>query len=240
MAEECHSARGWPVLAGPPGEEHRVLLSSPIILQDHPEVAQESVGAMYDATEIDEILALRTVALTEQEKREARGTDARAAAVVEQADTMPPQVWERLHGVIRELRPAAQDSQPDSQLDVQPPAAETADGESADGDELSPSAPWWDPATDRSFDPASDQVWVGETLVGAGSRVVLWPDKRRGDAQDLFLYGHAAQVEAVLRDVDGDTYLAVVQDGDPGSDLRRVQGRFLYFRPDEVTVAEET
>ncbi|MGZ4435438.1 MAG: hypothetical protein ACXVW7_17715, partial [Trebonia sp.] len=64
---ECENAGCWPVLAGPPGERN-VLLASPIILPDHPEVARESPGELYDGTEIDEILTLRTLALTDEEK----------------------------------------------------------------------------------------------------------------------------------------------------------------------------
>lgn len=71
---ECRNEHTWPVLAGGDGRAD-VVLSAPIILEDHPMVAPESVGELYDATEIDEILALRTTALTDQEKREARGTD---------------------------------------------------------------------------------------------------------------------------------------------------------------------
>ncbi|MGW2996068.1 hypothetical protein ACWDA9_31445, partial [Streptomyces sp. NPDC001193] len=99
----CANRHTWPVLAGEPGSSD-VVLSSPIILEDHPGIAPESIGAMYDATEIDEILALRTAALTDQEKREARGTDPRAAAVIDLAETMPPEVLERLHGAVRALR----------------------------------------------------------------------------------------------------------------------------------------
>ncbi|WYB33298.1 hypothetical protein V6574_33715 [Streptomyces sp. SM1P] len=93
----------WPVLAGPADRED-VVLSSPIILEDHPALADESPGPLYDATEIDEILSLRTAALTDHEKREARGTDARAAEVIDLVDTMPEAVRERLHGAIRGLR----------------------------------------------------------------------------------------------------------------------------------------
>ena len=53
------------------------MLSSPIILYDHPEVAPQSPGDLYDALEIDEILALRVMTLTDEEKAEARGTDPR-------------------------------------------------------------------------------------------------------------------------------------------------------------------
>ncbi|EFL37529.1 conserved hypothetical protein, partial [Streptomyces griseoflavus Tu4000] len=78
-AAACRNLHTWPVLAGEP-DSRDLVLSSPIILEDHPAIAPESPGALYDATEIDEILALRTAALTDEEKREARGTDDRAAA----------------------------------------------------------------------------------------------------------------------------------------------------------------
>lgn len=102
-AASCRNEHTWPVLAGAPGADD-VMLSSPIILEDHPAVAEESPGPLYDATEIDEILSLRTAALTEREKREARGTDTRAAGVIDLVDDMPEAVRERLHGAIRGLR----------------------------------------------------------------------------------------------------------------------------------------
>jgi len=73
----CVNVGTWPVLAGPP-ECRDLMLSSPVILYDHPEVAPESAGDLYDATEIDEILTLRTLALTDEERQEARATDPRA------------------------------------------------------------------------------------------------------------------------------------------------------------------
>ena len=84
-----------------------MVLSSPIILYDHPAVAPESPGDLFDSTEIDEILALRVLTLTDDEKAEARGTDPRAAAIVDRVDDMPPEVWERLHGAVRSIEPAA-------------------------------------------------------------------------------------------------------------------------------------
>ncbi|MEV0535788.1 hypothetical protein [Kitasatospora sp. NPDC050463] len=208
---ECRNEHTWPVLAGPPGRG-QVLLSSPIILEDHPLVAPESLGALYDATEIDEILALRTAALTEREKREARGTDERAGAVIDLADSMPPEVLERLHGAVRGLREITGDD---------------------------PDQPWWDPGNDPEVDPDRDRVVVDGREVGAGSRVLLRPGRRRTDAQDLFLHGRTAVVEAVLHDVDGSVHLAVTVEDDPGADLWRAQGRFRYFQPDEVTPLEE-
>ena len=77
------------------------MLSSPIILYDHPELAPESPGELYDGTEIDEILTLRTMALSDDEKAEARATDPRAAALLDRVDSMDPQVLARLHGTLR-------------------------------------------------------------------------------------------------------------------------------------------
>ncbi|MCH0539242.1 hypothetical protein I3F58_06655 [Streptomyces sp. MUM 203J] len=215
----CRNLNTWPVLAGEPGRDD-LMLSSPIILEDHPAIAPESPGALYDATEIDEILALRTAALTDEEKREARGTDARAAAVIELADTMPPEVLERLHGAVRGLQSVTGPPKPGGGI-------------------LEPETPWWDPGGDTGVDPGSDHVIVGGRAVRAGSRVVLRPRLRRTDAQDLFLDGHSALVEAVLHDVDGGVHLAVTVEDDPGADIRREQGRFLYFQPDEVETPED-
>ncbi|MFD5074192.1 hypothetical protein [Streptomyces sp. NPDC058371] len=226
----CRNLHTWPVLAGEPGRADLVL-SSPIILEDHPAIAPESPGALYDATEIDEILALRTAALTDEEKREARGTDERAAAVIDLADSMPAEVLERLHGAVRSLREM-----------TGPGSAATAPVTEGFPDEYGvqrPDTPWWDPASDAGFDPAQDRVVVDGRSLGAGSRVLLRPGLRRSDAQDLFLQGRSAKVEAVLHDVDGGVHLAVTVEGDPGADIRREQGRFLYFQPDEITPLED-
>ncbi|MFF4586273.1 hypothetical protein [Streptomyces sp. NPDC001388] len=223
-AAACRNLHTWPVLAGEPGRADLVL-SSPIILEDHPAIAPESPGALYDATEIDEILALRTAALTDEEKREARGTDERAAAVIDLADSMPAEVLERLHGAVRSLR----------EVTGSGPAAGFPDEHGV----RRPDTPWWDPAGEAGFDPERDGVVVDGRPVSRGSRVVLRPGRRHTDAQDLFLHGRTATVEAVLHDVDGVVHLAVTVEGDPGADIRREQGRFLYFQPDEISPAED-
>ena len=74
VAQACRSDGAYPVLIG---DDDLVVLSSPIILYDHPEVAPQSPGDLYDSLEIDEILALRVMTLTDGEKSEARGTDPR-------------------------------------------------------------------------------------------------------------------------------------------------------------------
>lgn len=105
-AAACENVRCYPVLAGLEGARDLVL-SAPIILYDHPRIAPESPGDFFDATEIDELLALRTRTMTDEEKREARATDPRAAAVVDRVDAMTPEVMAGLHGAVRELAPAS-------------------------------------------------------------------------------------------------------------------------------------
>jgi hypothetical protein len=102
--DACRQERLWPVLIGDTSRS-TVMLASPIILYDNPSIAEESPGDLFDGTEIDEILTLRTMTLTDEEKREARATDPRAAAIVDRVDSMPPELLERLHGAVRSLRP---------------------------------------------------------------------------------------------------------------------------------------
>jgi hypothetical protein len=212
--ESCDNIGVWPVLGGPAGDR-TLMLAAPIILYDHPELAPESPGDLYDGTEIDEILTLRTLAMSDDEKREARATDPRAAAVIDRTESLDAEAMARLHGTIREMRILG------------PPAAAPEE-----------SPPWWDPGVDASVSPSTDAVYVNGVRVARGSRVVLRPGARRADAQDMFLNGRDAVVEAVLIDVDDNVYVAVTLADDPAGDLLRSHGRFLYFAPDEVEPSE--
>ena len=209
---ECENTGGWPVLAGP-GGGRQVVLFSPIILYDHPELAPESPGELYDGTEIDEILTLRTLTLSDEEKLEARATDPRAAALIDRVEAMDAQTLERLHGTIR---PGA----------LYPGAGGTG--------HYDPAVPWWDPEADASVSPDTDSVMIGGQAVARGSLVRLRPGARRADAQDMFLAGRIAEVQAVLLDVEDQPYLAVSLTDHPDPDLSIAHGRFLYFMPDEV------
>jgi hypothetical protein len=209
------------------------MLAAPIILYDHPELAPESPGELYDGTEIDEILTLRTLALSDAEKTEARATDPRAAALIDRVESMDAQTMERLHGTIRSLRPVASaPAEPDAfGRDAFSPGSEPFAPRPAEYD---PSVPWWDPEADASVSPDTDSVLIAGQPVARGSLVRLRPGARRSDAQDMFLIGRTAEVQAVLLDVDDQPYLAVSLVDDPDQDLRIAHGRFLYFMPDEV------
>jgi hypothetical protein len=231
----CTNDGTFPVMIGDTATND-VMLSSPIILYDFPAVAPESAGDFCDSTEIDEILALRVMTLTDQEKAEARGTDPRAAAIVDRCDDMPAEIWSRLHGAVRSLRPLdpAGDTTPTAAFDV----CSTVSGpQTSNATEMGadPTVPWWDPGQDASFDPFADTMLIGGIVVGSGTHVRLKPS-RRADAHDLFYAGRMATVKGVFNDVDGDQHIAVALDDDPASDMLEWQGRFLYFHPDEIEV----
>ena len=211
----CQNTGCWPVLAGAEGSRE-VMLAAPIILPDHPQVARESPGELYDGTEIDEILTLRTLALSAEEKAAARATDPRAAALIDRVDAMDAPTMAQLHGTIRAMsahRPARAVNSPPRRRRAGPVVG-----------------PWrrrvrlaWHRLR-RGRRPPGRPRQPGDPAAGT----------RRADAQDMFLAGRAALVEAVLLDVDDTAYLAVTLADDPAADLQSAHGRFLYFAPDEV------
>jgi len=208
----CHQQRCFPVLAGPEGQRDLILIS-PIILYDHPEIAEQSEGALFDSTEIDEILTLRVMTMTDEEKAQARATDPLAAQIIDRCDSMSPEAMLNLHGVLR--NPHAVSEEP-SLIPEIPEGVE-----------------WWDPLADNAVRPEIDAVLVNGVRVTCGSHVRLRPS-RRSDAQDLFYIGKTATVTSVHEDVDGNQHIAVVVDDDPAADLHQWYGRYLYFAPDEV------
>lgn len=207
----CRQHRCFPVLAGPPGD-HTLMLASPIILYDHPEIAEQSNGALYDSTEIDEILTLRVMTMTDEEKTQARATDPLAAQIIDRCDSMSPEAMLNLHGVLRD---------PHAGLVPEVPA----------------DVDWWDPSADTAVRPETDAVLVNGVRVARGSRVRLRPS-RRADAQDLFYVDKIARVTSVHEDVDGDQHIGVVLEDDPAADMHDWYGRYLYFAPDEVEPLE--
>jgi hypothetical protein len=223
----CHSDGAYPVLIG--GDD--VVLASPIILYDHPEVAQQSPGDLYDSLEIDEILALRVMTLTDQEKSEARGTDPRAAAIIDRCDDMTAETLSQLHGQMRPVEPSSGAAVPT--VPTLPSFTVPTFGDGVDPADEPNVAPWWDPEVDASFDPWTESVWVSGVEITKGSAVRLQPS-HRADAHDIFLVGMAATVAGVFTDVDGDQHVAVTVDDDPATEELMWQGRYLFFHPDEV------
>jgi hypothetical protein len=208
----CQRHRCFAVLAGP-ADARDLMLISPIILYDHPEIAEQSGGALYDSCEIDEILTLRIMTMTDEEKAQARATDPLAAQIIDRCDAMSAESLLNLHGVLR-----------DPHADADDPGLIPEIPEGVD---------WWDPMADNAVNPGVDAVLVNGIRVSCGSRVRLRPT-RRADAQDLFYADKVARVTSVHETVDGETHVGVVIEDDPAADLHEWYGRYLYFAPDEV------
>ncbi|MFK4441159.1 hypothetical protein ABH944_001389 [Caballeronia udeis] len=216
---DCKNIGLWPVLVGS-GERHDTMLAAPIILYDYPQVAPESAGDLFDATEIDEILTLRILTMTDAEKREMAAGDERSRALLERTENLSASDLQRLHGTLRDVRmdtgwrdvseetgEAPEDTAPWAELDAMPPLA---------------------------------CVNVDGVALQVGSRVVLHPHAR-ADIFDLALRDQIATIESIERDFEDHVHVAVTIDCDPGRDfgLARMPGHRFFFAPDEIEPLRE-
>jgi hypothetical protein len=214
----AHDVRGcvqdgvFPVLVGAPGDFNCVLCS-PIILYDYPQIAPESSGNFFDGTEMDEMLALRVLTLTDKEKEEMRSSDGYARDILERTETLPRELFEKLHGAVRGLRSV-----------VAP--------ESAAVDEAGLAAEPFDPFAER---PLVGSVRVFGIEIRVGDRVRIWP-RNRADILDMAMEGKIAVIEAIEQDLENNVQFAVVLEDDPGRDLGmlRQPGHRFFFTPAEV------
>ena len=194
------------------------MLSSPIILYDYPRIAPESLGDFFDGSEIDQMLLLNVITLTDDEKAEMRASDPRARAILERSESLTPQEFMRLNGAMRDiqvLRPEFSERQPEF------PALYTE-----------PDIP---PQFAALEQPVPDHVTIGGVAVQPGSRVRLRPRPGR-DVWDVALAGKVAFVESIEQDYEERIHLAVTLEDDPGRDLgrERFMGHRFSFAPDEI------
>jgi hypothetical protein len=206
----CAQDGVFPVLAGEAGDRSR-LLCSPIILYDYPQVAPESAGDFFDGTEMDEMLALRVMTLTDEEKAEMRRGDPHARAILDRTETLPNEQLLKVHGAVRGLRRVTE-AEP-----AEPPEAI-----------IDP----WDPFAEH---PPIESVQVFGVEVHTGARVRLWPQKK-ADIIDMALEGKVAIVEAIEQDLEGNIQFAVVLEDDPGRDMGmlRQAGHRFFYSPEEI------
>ncbi len=148
LAEECENSKTWPVLAGEEGDKHTVL-SSPIILYDYPKIAPESRGDLFDGGEIDQLLTLSILSLTDEEKEEVRATDPRTREILERSESLTAEDFMSLHGTVRDLQTLR-------------------GGEQIDPFEVE--------GLER---PAPRRIVVDGVEIESGSRVRLWPKAGR-------------------------------------------------------------
>lgn len=108
-AAGCRNVGVWPVLVGDEGQAD-TMLASPIILPDYPRLAPESPGDYFDATEVDELLTLRILTLTDDEKRAMAAVDERAGALLARTEALAREQLLGLHGAVRDFRPRIEES----------------------------------------------------------------------------------------------------------------------------------
>jgi hypothetical protein len=185
---DLRSVNTYPVLASPADD---VVLGASIVLPDHPQIAPESSGSMFDGTEIEEALRLHVQVLSDGELEEIAGGDPAVREMVERARVTAPEDLLALHG----------------RLTLRDP---------------------------REGEP---EATVGEVTFRRGDMVVLHPPAS-ADLQARIVAGRRATLERILIDYDGRVHLGVTIDDDPGQELMRETGRFLYFFADEVEVVK--
>jgi hypothetical protein len=107
-AANCRNIGAYPVLAGEPGSRD-AMLCSPIILYDYPQIASESAGSLFDGTEIDEILSLRILTMTSEEKKEMRSVDNFTRQILERTEALTPDQFMKMHGTLRQAGHAGEE-----------------------------------------------------------------------------------------------------------------------------------
>lgn len=109
VVASCKNVGNFPVLMGNEGERD-MLLCSPIVLYDYPQIAPESAGDFYDATEMDEMLTLRVMTLTDGEKGEMRSGDDHVRELLQRTEQSAREQLVKTHGIIRSMRPVSEKS----------------------------------------------------------------------------------------------------------------------------------
>ena len=195
----------YPVLATPDDD---VLLGAAIILPDHPQIAPESRGDLFDGTEIEEALLLHLLVLSDDEREQIALQDPAVREMLRRAIATTPEEFAKLRGRITISDPAPA---PELRCALPRPSRRCA---------------------------ARNSIVVDGVRFRRGDHVRLRPDEGR-NAQDHLLTGRSATIERIYLDYADSVHLCVTVDDDPGQDIMRDIGRYLYFKPEEVEAAHE-
>jgi hypothetical protein len=205
------SVNTFPVLATPSDD---AIVGAAIVLPDHPQIAPESRGGLFDSTEIEEALLLHVHVLSDAERAEIEQQDPTVKEMIARAAAATPEDIMALHGRVTVSDPAPEQ--------VRPPETDE------------PPAP--PPGLE---DPRAgvEEAHVEGVRFRRGGRVVLRPGTE-ADVHSRILDGRTATIERIFIDYDGKMHLGVTVDDDPGQDLMRDTGRYLFFFAPEVEVIE--
>jgi hypothetical protein len=203
LERPCASINTFPVLATASDD---AVVGAAIVLPDHPQIAPESRGGLFDSTEIEEALLLHVHALSDAEREEIEAGDPAVREMVARAASATPEEIVALHGRVT-LRDPQTNEPP-----VEPPGlADPRAGE--------------------------DVAEVQGTTFRRGGKLVIRPGPD-ADLHARMLEGRVATIERIFTAYDGKMHLGVTIDDDPGQDLMRDTGRYLFFFANEVEVIE--
>jgi hypothetical protein len=180
----------WPVLATPDDD---AVLGAAIVLPDHPQLAPESRGNLFDNTEIEEALMLHVHALSDAEREQAAAQDPAVREMLERAMAVTPEEIVSLHGGMK-------------------------------------------PVAGADDNPGEERATVDGVTFERGATLILRPRTDR-DFYDRMLDGRTATLERIYIDYEDRVHLAVTVDDDPGQELMRETGRYLFFSANEVQTA---
>jgi hypothetical protein len=183
----CDCVNTWPVLASPRDD---TMLGAAIVLPDHPQIAPESRGNLFDNTEIEEALVLHVQVLSDEEREQIAEQDPAVREMIERVSAVTSDELLRLHGRV----------------------------------------------TLRDPSQGIPEVEVDGVTFRRGARVTIRPGLE-ADLQARMLEGRTVTVERIQVDYDGKVHLGVALD-EPGQEILRETGRFLWFFPPEVEVVE--
>ncbi len=209
LERPCASVNTFPVLATA-GDD--TMVGAAIVLPDHPQIAPESRGGLFDSTEIEEALLLHVLALSDAEREEIQAQDATVREMVARAAAATPADIIALHG-----RVTLRDPDPQRDRETTTPPV--------------PSPGLTDPTR------GEDAAEVEGVTFRRGGKVVIRP-AADADLHARMLDGRTATIERIFIDYDGKAHLGVTVDGDPGQDLMRETGRYLFFFAPEVEVVQ--
>jgi hypothetical protein len=182
------------------------MLGAAIVLPDHPQLAPESLGGLFDSTEIEEALLLHVQTLSDGERAAIEQQDPAVREMIERAAQATPEDIVSLHGRVALRDPVT------TQPPLEPPGL----------------------ADPRAGDAALD---VGGRTFRRGAKVIIRPAPD-ADIQARMLDGRTATIERIFTDYDGRAHLGLTIDDDPGQELMRETGRYLYFFAPELEVVE--
>ncbi len=215
----CESVNTWPVLAA---ADDTAILAAPIILPEHPSIAPESLGNLFDNTEIEEALLLHVQVLSDSEREEIGAQDPAVREMIAKAAATTPAEMISLHG---KMTPVAQTDARggfDSSHQATPPL---------------PPDPG-PPAEPGHPNPGEQTLELNGVTFRKGGKVVLRPGTER-DVLDRMLDGRRATIERLYIDYEDGAHVAVTVDDDPAQELFRETGRYLFFKAGELEAVEQ-